>query len=373
MDVRWADTELVEEHLTHRIVVVLTCVYQSHMNADSLQRIEDWFDFHEVRARASHTHNVNHSRYCTASVKQVVQSVRNGALRIVELPRPSVGPSELLVAPAYSVISAGTERAVRSLASASLLAKARARPELVRQVIRKAKSDGIRSTMQSVQGRLDEEMPLGYSAAGVVVEVGSTTQGFQVGDIVATAGAGHAELQLVSGNLACKVPPGVALDEAAFSTIASIALHGLRLADLGPGASVAVVGLGLVGQIAVRLAIASGYRVCGVDVREDLVALASKSGAFSVKEAGESTTEAIVSWARGRGVDAVLMTAATASSDPMRRSPDLCRDGAKIVLVGDVGMELDRRPLYEKELSVLLARSYGPIRLVKKIDLWGDN
>jgi predicted dehydrogenase/threonine dehydrogenase-like Zn-dependent dehydrogenase len=304
-------------------------------------------------------------------VKQVVQSVRNGALRIVELPRPSVGPSELLVAPSHSVISAGTERAVRSLASASLIAKARARPELVRQVIRKAKSDGIRSTIQSVQGRLDEEMPLGYSAAGVVVEVGSATEGFQVGDVVATAGAGHAELQLVSGNLACKVPPGVCTEEAAFSTIASIALHGLRLAELGPGSSVAVVGLGLLGQIAVRLAVASGYRVCGIDVRDDLVLLATNAGAFGVKESGSSTTEAIVGWARGRGVDAVLMTAATASSDPMRRSPALCRDGAKIVLVGDVGLELERTPLYEKELSVLLARSYGPGRYDRSYEEWG--
>jgi predicted dehydrogenase/NADPH:quinone reductase-like Zn-dependent oxidoreductase len=277
----------------------------------------------------------------------------------------------LLIATSYSVISAGTERAVRNLASASLLAKARARPELVRQVIRKARTDGIRSTMQSVQGRLDEEMPLGYSAAGVVVEVGSATQGFQVGDLVATAGAGHAELQLVAGNLACKVPDGVAPEEAAFSTIASIALHGLRIADMGPGASVAVVGLGLLGQIAVRLALASGYRVCGIDVRDDLVALASKSGAFAVKESGQATTDAIVGWARGRGVDAVLMTAATSSSDPMRRSPALCRNGAKIVLVGDVGLELERTPLYEKELSVSLARSYGPGRYDRSYEEWG--
>ena len=304
-------------------------------------------------------------------MKQVVQSVRNGALRVAELPRPSVGPSELMVATSYSVISAGTERALRNLAGASLLAKARARPDLVRQVVRKAKADGIRSTVQSVRGRLDEEMPLGYSAVGVVLEVGSATDGFQVGDIVATAGAGHAELQLVSGNLACKVPEGVPLEEAAFSTIASIALHGLRLADLGPGGCVAVIGLGLVGQIAARLALASGYRVCGIDVRDDLVALATKSGAFAVKEDGQSTTDSVVAWARGRGVDAVLMTAATASSDPMLRAPALCRDGGKIVLVGDVGLHLDRRTLYEKELSVLLARSYGPGRYERSYEDWG--
>ena len=371
MDVGRANSKLVEEHLAHRLVVVLAGMNERDSHPFVFECIDHRLDFHEVGARASHTQNVNHSRYCTASVKQVVQSVRDGALRVVELPRPSVGPSELLVATTHSVISAGTERAVRSLASASLLAKARARPELVRQVIRKAKSDGIRSTIQSVQGRLDEEMPLGYSAAGVVLEVGSATTGFQVGDMVVTAGAGHAELQLVAANLACKIPEGVPPEEAAFSTIASIALHGLRIADLGPGASVAVVGLGLLGQIAVRLAIASGYRVCGIDVRDDLVALASKSGAFSVKEDGQATTDAIVAWARGRGVDAVLMTAATSSSDPMRRSPALCRDGAKIVLVGDVGLELERTPLYEKELSVLLARSYGPGRYERSYEEWG--
>ena len=305
------------------------------------------------------------------SVRQIVQSVRDGALRVVEVPQPSVGPSQILVATTHSVISAGTEKAVRDLASASLVAKARARPELVRQVIRRAKVDGIGATLKGVQSRLDEEMPLGYSAAGVVVQVGSSVSNIQVGERVATAGAGHSELQLVSSNLAAKIPENVESEEAAFATLASIALHGLRIADLGPGASVCIVGLGLLGQIASRLALASGYRVAGIDLRKDLVDLAEQHGVFAYVESGETTSKTIVEWSRGRGVDAVLITAATRTSEPLRRAPAICRDAARIVLVGDVGMELERTPLYEKELSIFLARSYGPGRYDRTYEEWG--
>jgi predicted dehydrogenase/threonine dehydrogenase-like Zn-dependent dehydrogenase len=289
----------------------------------------------------------------------------------VEVPQPSVGPSQILVATTHSVISAGTEKAVRNLASASLLAKARARPELVRQVIRKAKVDGIGATLKGVQSRLDEEMPLGYSGAGLVVQVGSAVSNIQVGDRVATAGAGHSELQLVSSNLAAKIPGDVESEDAAFATLASIALHGLRLADLGPGASVCIVGLGLLGQIASRIALASGYRVAGIDLRKDLVDLASREGVFACVETGETTSQAIVDWSRGRGVDSVLITAATRTSEPLRRSPAICRDAARIVLVGDVAMDLERTPLYEKELSIFLARSYGPGRYDRTYEEWG--
>ncbi|MGZ6958773.1 MAG: bi-domain-containing oxidoreductase [Ilumatobacteraceae bacterium] len=227
------------------------------------------------------------------------------------------------------------------------------------------------ATLKGVRTRLDEEMPLGYSAAGVVVEVGSAVANIRVGDRVATAGAGHSEMQLVSSNLAARVPDEVDLEDAAFSTLASIALHGLRIADLGPGASVCIVGLGLLGQIASRLAIASGYRVAGIDLRQDLVDRAAQEGVLACVEAGEVTTKTIIDWTRGRGVDAVLITAATRASDPLRRAPAICRDAARIVVVGDVGMELERTPLYEKELSVFLARSYGPGRYDRTYEEWG--
>ena len=304
-------------------------------------------------------------------MKQIVQSLRDGTLRVIDTPAPSVGPTEVLVATRRSVISSGTERAVRKLASASLLAKARARPELVRQVIAKARVDGVQSTLSSVRNRLDDQMTLGYSAAGTVVAVGGSVDGVRPGDRVATAGVGHGELQLVPMGLCAKVPDGVADDEAAFATIASIALHGLRLAELGPGACVCVIGLGLLGQLAVRLAVASGYRAFGIDIRPDLVERARAAGAEAAVESGSATTALVKAWSRGRGADAVLMTAATASSEPMRRAPAVLRDRGRIVVVGDVGLELERTPLYEHEISVVVARSYGPGRYDRSYEDWG--
>jgi predicted dehydrogenase/threonine dehydrogenase-like Zn-dependent dehydrogenase len=304
-------------------------------------------------------------------VKQVVQSVRSGDLRVVEVPRPTVGSTEVLVATSRSLVSAGTERAVRELASAGLLGKAKARPDLVRQVVRRARAEGVGPTMRAVGSRLDEEMALGYSGAGVAVEVGEAVEGVRPGQRVATGGAGHAEYQLVAGPLAVPVPDGVEDADAAFATVAAIALHGLRLAEVGPGARVCVIGLGLLGQLAVRLARAAGYEVAGIDVRDWTVARAGEAGAFALQEAGDDTTEAILDWSRGRGADAVLLTAATKSSDPVKRAPALCRDRAALVVVGDVGLHLDRTPFYEKELSLRFARSYGPGRYDRSYEEWG--
>ena len=304
-------------------------------------------------------------------MKQIVQSVRDGNLRVVELPPPLVGPNEVLVATRASVISSGTERAVRQLASASLIAKAKARPELVRQVIAKAKVDGVRATMSSVRARLEDEMTLGYSAAGIVIAVGDAVSRLKPGDRVATGGVGHGELQLVSGGLCARIPDGVSDDDAAFATIASIALHGLRLAEVEPGGTVCVVGLGLLGQLAVRIAVASGLRVFGIDLREDLVARARAAGAEAMTETGAGTTAAVQEWSRGRGVDAVVVTAATPSSEPVMRAPALCRDRGRIVVVGDVGLALQRTPLYEREISMIVARSYGPGRYDRSYEQWG--
>lgn len=295
-------------------------------------------------------------------MKQVVQSVRDGALRVVDLPRPSVGPTDVLVATQRSLVSAGTERAVRRLAGASLLAKARARPDLVRQVVRRARTDGLRTTATAVQQRLDEDMALGYSAVGIVEEVGEAVAHVVPGMRVATGGAPHAGFQSVAGLLAVPVPDRVSDAEAACATVGAIALQGLRLADLGPGSRVVVLGLGLVGQLAVRLAQASGCEVAGIDVHPWVVSRAAGAGAFALVEQGGDTTEAVVDWSRGRGADAVLVCAATPSSDPMRRVPALLRDRGTVVVVGDVGLELERTPLYEKELSLRVARSYGPGR-----------
>jgi predicted dehydrogenase/threonine dehydrogenase-like Zn-dependent dehydrogenase len=305
-------------------------------------------------------------------MKQVVQSVRSGDLRLVEVPAPQIGPSEVLVATGCSLVSAGTERAVRKLASANLVEKARARPDLVRQVLRKARADGVLPTVRAIRTRLDDEMPLGYSAAGTVIEVGEAVTGIRPGDRVATGGAGHASVQAVAGLLATRLPEGVSDADAAFATVGAIALHGFRLAEVGPGSRIAVIGLGLVGQLAGRLARAAGCEVVGIDVNPWAVEHAEGGSVdLALLEAGDDTTAAVAAWTRGLGVDAVLVTAATRSSDPMRRAPDLARDRATLVLVGDVGLELDRRPLYEKELSLKVARSYGPGRYERSYEEWG--
>ena len=295
-------------------------------------------------------------------MKQVVQSVRDGRLRVVDLPRPSIGPTEVLVAPTHSVVSAGTERAVRHLASSSLLAKARARPDLARKVIRRARAEGLARTARSVRDRLDQDMPLGYSSAGRVVEVGEWSSGVAVGDLVAAAGAGHAELQVVAAPLVVALPQGVAPADAAFSALGTVALNALRLAEVGPGSRVCVIGLGLLGRITARLARASGCEVAAIEAAAVALERPEPSVDLALVDDGDPTTEAVIDWARGRGADAVLVTAASRSPEPLARAPHLARDRATVVLVGDVPVDVPRAALYDKELTLRVARSYGPGR-----------
>jgi predicted dehydrogenase/threonine dehydrogenase-like Zn-dependent dehydrogenase len=307
-------------------------------------------------------------------VKQVVQPLAGGPVEVLDVPRPVAGPTEVLVRTVASVISPGTERAVTGLAQSSLLAKARARPDLVRQVARKARTDGFAVTRQAVRGRLAQDLPLGYSAAGIVLEAGAAVSGVRPGQLVATGGAGqanHAEFQAVPGLLCATVPDGVSAADAAFTTIAAIALHSLRLAEAGPGSKVVVLGLGLIGQLAARLAIAAGCEVAGIDPAEHPRRTAAGSGVLALDEQGDTTTDQVLSWSRGRGADAVLVCAAGRSSDAVMRVPELCRDRAAVVIVGDVGLELNRTPFYERELSLRFARSYGPGRYEPSYEAWG--
>jgi len=307
-------------------------------------------------------------------VKQVVQPIAGGAVEVLDVPPPVPDATGVLVRTVASVISPGTERAVTALAQASLLAKARARPDLVRQVVRKARSEGLAATRQAVRSRLAGDLPLGYSAAGVVVETGPAVTGVRPGQLVATGGAGkanHAEFQAVPGLLCATVPDGVPAQDAAFTTIAAIALHGLRLADAGPGSKVVVLGLGLIGQLAARLASAAGCDVAGIDPAAPSRQAAATSGVLALDECGDATTDQVLSWSRGRGADAVLVCAAGRSSDAVMRVPGLCRDRAAVVIVGDVGLRLDRTPFYQRELSVRFARSYGPGRYEPSYEAWG--
>ncbi len=297
-------------------------------------------------------------------MKQVAQRQADGELRVVEVPRPVVREGGVLVRTGYSLISAGTERSSVEVARKSLVGKARARPDQARQVIDNVRKQGLKETYQKVRSRLDQLTPLGYSSAGVVVEVGPGVEGLSVGDRVACAGAGyaaHAEYNFVPRNL-CVRAGAVPLDEAAFGTVGAIALQGVRQADVRVGENVAVIGLGLVGLLTVQLLKASGCRVLGVDPNEERATLARELGCDSTAAPGEAALDSGSELTDGVGMDAVLITAATSSSGPVSLAGKLCRDRAKVVMVGATGMEVPRSIYYDKELDFRLSRSYGPGR-----------
>lgn len=307
-------------------------------------------------------------------MKQIVQPLNGGPVELLDVPCPVPEPTEVLVRTISSVISPGTERAVTALAQSNLLAKARARPDLVRQVVRKARTEGIAATRAAVSGRLAQDVPLGYSAAGLVIDVGGAVTGIRTGQLVATGGAGqanHAEFQAVPGLLCAAVPEKIIAEDAAFTTIAAIALHGLRIADVGPGSKLVVIGLGLIGQLAGRLAMAAGCDVAGIDPAPYPRTIAARSGVLALDESGAETTEQVLAWSRGRGADAVMVCAAGPSPAAVMRVPELCRDRAAVVIVGDVGLQLNRAPFYERELALLFARSYGPGRYDPSYEAWG--
>lgn len=303
-------------------------------------------------------------------MRQLRQRVKDGELRLAELPRPSITATQVLVAPLFSVVSPGTERAAQQRAEMNVLAKARARPELVRQVITRVRSQGIRSTAQAVQDRLNDERCPGYSAAGRVVEVGESVTDVRPDQLVATGGAGHSELQVVSGQLVAPVPDGVAAEDACFATVGSIALHALHNAEASLGSSVCILGMGLIGQLAARLALAHGARVSAIDLDHAMLEYGPAEIA-GFEEAGDSTTRRVLDWSGGTGVDAVLVCASTTSPVAARRAVELLRDRGSLVIVGDVPLDLDRDELYRREVRVQVSRSYGPGRYVDSYENWG--
>jgi polar amino acid transport system substrate-binding protein len=299
-------------------------------------------------------------------MKQVIQHFRTGELRVEEVPEASPRRGGILVGNVASLISPGTEKMAVELARKSLLGKARERPDLVRQVIRKWRRDGLASTFRTVRTKLETSLAPGYSCAGIVRAVGAGAEEFQVGERVACAGynyASHAERVFVPKNLAVRIPDGVSFDEAAFVTLGAIAVQGVRTAGVGLGETVAVIGLGLIGQLTVQILRAAGCRILAIDLDRERVDLARRLGA----EAGcarhdARLTDVCDQLTEGRGVDAVIITAAGQSNDPIELAAALARDRAVLSLVGAVGMNLPRRPFFEKELQVRLSRSYGPGR-----------
>jgi predicted dehydrogenase/threonine dehydrogenase-like Zn-dependent dehydrogenase len=297
-------------------------------------------------------------------MKQILQNMKTGVLSVAEVPPPVVQPGRVLVRTVASLISAGTEKSKIDLGKKSLLGKAKDRPDLVRQVIHKAKQEGLLNTFTAVKAKLDASVALGYSAAGVVVDVGAGVDGFRAGDRVACAGAGyasHAEMLCVPKNLCVRLPDAVTFDEGACGTLGAIALQGVRLAQPTLGEAVAVIGLGLLGQLTVQLLRANGCRVFGVDTDETKLRLAQELGAEQCATPGEAR-QLMQNWSRGRGADAVLITAATSSNEPLELAGEVSRVKGRVVVVGLVGMDVPRQMYYERELSLQLSMSYGPGR-----------
>jgi len=297
---------------------------------------------------------------------QVVQNVRNGKLDLAEVPPPALLPGGVIVRTAASIISPGTEKMIMDLAKKSLLGKAKERPDLVRQVINKARTQGVLTTFQNVMAKMDKPLPLGYSAAGIVEAVGADVVDLKIGDRVTMAGAGyasHAEMNFVPRILTSAIPDGVSFEEAAYSTVAAIAMQGVRLARPELSEAVVVSGLGLIGLITVQLLKASGCRVLGIDFNRDKVEAGLRLGLDEgVVLPDDDPARAVERFSKGRGADLTLITAATSSNQPIELAGEITRRKGRIVVVGAVGLNIPRDVYYHKELEVKVSMSYGPGR-----------
>jgi predicted dehydrogenase/threonine dehydrogenase-like Zn-dependent dehydrogenase len=296
-------------------------------------------------------------------MKQLLQNMRDGRTIVVEVPVPSPQAGQALVQVAASLVSAGTERMLVEFGEKSLVGKARSRPDLVRQVLDKARREGIEPTVRATFNRLDQPMTLGYSSAGTIVALGDGMEGFKIGQRVACAGGGyavHAEYNLVPRQLLSALPDTVDFESAAFTTLGAIALHGFRLTGLQVGESVAVIGMGLLGILAGQIATAAGCRVLGIEPNPERVSLAVSLGLQAV-ERGQAV-EASQGFTGNQGFDAVLICADTPSNDPVELAAVIARDRANVVATGAVGLTFPRKPYYEKELYFVNSRSYGPGR-----------
>lgn len=296
-------------------------------------------------------------------MKQLLQNMKTGKTTIEEVPVPTPRIGQALVRVAASLVSAGTERMLVEFAEKSLVGKARSRPDLVRQVMDKMKREGVLPTVQAAFNRLDQPMALGYSSAGTIISLGDGMEGFKVGQRVACAGGGfavHAEYNVVPRNLLTALPDSVDFESAAFTTLGAIALHGFRLAEPQIGETVAVIGMGLLGLLASQIAAASGCRVFGIDTNPERVALGSSLGLSACLR--DQAVDSAQAFTANRGFDVVLICADTSSNDPVELAAVIARDRARIVATGAVGLSFPRKIYYEKELSFVNSRSYGPGR-----------
>jgi predicted dehydrogenase/threonine dehydrogenase-like Zn-dependent dehydrogenase len=297
-------------------------------------------------------------------MKQILQDLKTGETVLAEVPCPRVKSGQLLIQTTASLISAGTERMLMEFGKAGWVEKARQQPDKVKQVIDKIKTDGLMPTMEAVKAKLDQPLALGYCNVGIVQDAGGRPEvtGFRAGDRVVSNGP-HAEVVCVPKNLCARIPANVSDDEAAFTVLGAIGLQGVRLARPSLGECFAVIGLGLIGLLTVQILRANGCRVLGIDLDSSKCALARQFGAETVDlSQGENPLLTASSFSRGRGVDGVLITAATKSNEPVHQAAEMCRQGGRIVLVGVTGLELRRDDFYKKELSFQVSCSYGPGR-----------
>lgn len=295
-------------------------------------------------------------------MKQIIQHLNSGETALVEVPMPMVQEGHLLIRSHASLVSAGTEKMLVDFGRANWINKARMQPERVRTVLNKIKTDGLRPTIDAVKSKLGRPIPLGYSNAGVVMAVGANVRGFQVGDRVVSNGA-HAEVVNVPQNLCAHIPDQVTDEEAAFTVVGAIALQGIRLIGPAFGETVVVIGLGLIGQIAIQLLQANGCRVIGVDPDPARCDMAASVGVQACcNEHAGALPEQLASVTAPYGADAVLITASTKDNNLISEAAQICRKRGRIVLVGAVGLHLNRSDFYEKEISFQVSCSYGPGR-----------
>ena len=295
-------------------------------------------------------------------MKQIIQNLKNGKTTLIEVPSPKVSCGNILIHTTTSLISSGTEKMLVDFGKASYLAKARQQPDKVKEVLAKVKTDGLLTTYDAVQSKLSQPVALGYCNVGKVVAVGSGVEGFSIGDRVVSNG-NHSEVVSVPKNLCARIPEGVSDEHASFVVLAAIGLQGIRLANTTLGEQIVVIGLGAIGLMSVQILLAQGCRVLAIDVQEDRLQLAAQSGAETCNPvAGHDVLSIADKFSRGRGVDAVIITASTKSHEIVSQSAKMCRKRGRIVLVGVIGLNLVRDDFYKKELTFQVSCSYGPGR-----------